>query len=168
MPDTGKQAEPADKKRGRPGEYKPEYAEQARMLCALGATDEDLASFFKVSARTVYRWTARHADFCQALKSGKDPADDRVERSLYHRAVGYTFDAVKIVQARGEIKLVPYKEHLPPDTTAAIFWLKNRRKEHWRDAKDHALTGADGGPLQTVAMSPSKFEEIARRIRDEF
>jgi len=39
----------------------------------------------------------------------------------------------------------PYREHVPPDTTAAIFWLKNRRAKDWRDKRE--LTGADGEPI---------------------
>jgi hypothetical protein len=59
-----------------------------------------------------------HEDFALALKRGKEPADDRVEPSLFHREVGYTFDAVKI----GEEKtvMIPYREDVPPDTTACI------------------------------------------------
>jgi hypothetical protein len=56
--------------------------------------------------------------------------------SLYERANGYTYDAVKIFMPAGAKKPVyaPYREHVPPDTTAAIFWLKNRDPAHWRDA----------------------------------
>lgn len=126
--------------RGRPSGYKPEYAVQAEKLCRLGATDVELADFFGVSDRTIYRWANQYDDFCQALKAGKDAADERVERSLYHRATGYTFDAEKIFQFQGEVVRAPYREHVPPDTTAAIFWLKNRRKEDWKDRHDSTVT----------------------------
>jgi opacity protein-like surface antigen len=83
-----------------------------------------------------FRWAATHAEFRAALKVGKEAADQRVERSLYQRAVGYHYDAVKIFMPAGAKKLVyaPYVEHVPPDTIAAIFWLKNRDPAHWRDA----------------------------------
>jgi len=70
------------------------------------------------------------------LKIGKAEADSRVERSLFERANGYSYDAVKIFMPAGAKKPVyaPYVEHVPPDTTAAIFWLKNRDPAHWRDA----------------------------------
>jgi hypothetical protein len=122
---------------GRPSKYSSAFVEQARKLCELGATDEEIADFFKVSARTVYRWQAEHEEFCQALKAGKVAADDRVERSLYHRAVGYTFDSEKVFQFQGQIVRADIKEHVPPDTTAAIFWLKNRRPDAWRDVTKH-------------------------------
>jgi hypothetical protein len=124
---------------GRPSSYKPEYAEQARKLCNLGATDADLADFFEVSSRTIPRWAAAHDEFCQALKVGKDVADARVERSLYHRAIGYTYDAVKIFPPKSEGKppiIVPYQEHVPPDSTSCIFWLKNRKQDEWRDKQE--------------------------------
>lgn len=126
----------APKKRpGRPATYKPTFAIQAEKLCKLGATDADLANFFGVTDRTINRWQITHPEFCRALKAGKVEADDRVERSLYHKAVGYEFEAVKIFMPAGAQAPVyaPYRERVPPDTTAAIFWLKNRRPELWRD-----------------------------------
>ncbi len=127
-------------KAGRPTGYKPEYVEQAEKLCKLGATDMELADFFNVSERTIYRWSSKFPEFCQALKSGKDVADERVERSLYHKAVGYTYETVKIFNSNGEPLIVPYREHVPPSDTAAIFWLKNRRSDEWRDKRDVDLT----------------------------
>lgn len=140
------------RKAGQPTAYRPEFAAQAGKLCSLGATDVDLADFFEVSIRTIGNWKVLHQKFLQALKSGKDEADDRVERSLYQKATGYTFDAVKIFMPAGADSPVyaPYREHVPPDTTAMIFWLKNRRKGDWRDR--HEVTGPDGGPLVIQAV----------------
>src|SRR6476660_4213407 len=105
--------------RGRPSKYKPDYAALAAKLCQLGATDEDLAETFQVTARTIYRWQTTFPEFCQALKVAKGNPDDRVERSLYLRAVGYSYDAVKVFVYRGRPITVPYREHVPPDVTAA-------------------------------------------------
>ena len=86
----------------------------------------------------INKWKLDFVEFREALKSGKGPADDRVERSLFHRALGYSYDAVKIFCNRaGEVTKVPYREHVPPDTTACIFWLKNRRSKEWRDVQKH-------------------------------
>ena len=135
---------------GRKTLYRAEYAKQAEKLCRLGATDADLADFFGVTVRTILNWQACHEPFFRALKSGKSAADDRVERSLYLRAVGYTHDAVKIFMPAGAKEPIhaPYREHLPPDTTACIFWLKNRRRGEWRDKIDHEHTGTNDGPIQ--------------------
>lgn len=122
----------------RPTEYREAYAEGARKLARLGATDAEIADFYGVDVRTIYRWKNTHDAFCQALKSGKEEADDRVERALYHRAVGYEQEEVKIFMPAGAEKPVyaPYIAKIAPDTTAAIFWLKNRRKDEWRDRQE--------------------------------
>ena len=124
------------KQRGRPTEYKPEMAKQAAKLCALGATDFELAEFFEVDTRTIYRWKNQHKDFCQAVKVGKDKADDRVERALYNRAVGYSFESEKVFQFQGEVIRAEIVEHVPPDPGAAFNWLKNRRSSEWRDKQE--------------------------------
>jgi hypothetical protein len=85
----------------------------------------------------------KHADFLAALKVGKKEADQKMERSLYQRGVGYSYDAVKVFMPAGAKKpvIVPYVEHVPPDVTAGIFWMKNRDPAHWRDAwqVEHSL-----------------------------
>ena len=126
---------------GRPSSYQEEYAGQAEKLCRLGATDDEIADFFGVSARTIYRWKNENETFCQSLKVGKAEADDRVERSLYQNATGYEFTEeqaikVKVEQYKEEVEVVEVTRHKPADTTAAIFWLKNRRKADWRDKVD--------------------------------
>lgn len=153
-------------KSGRPSSYRAEFAKQAEKLCKLGATDDDLADFFDVTITTIKNWKSRHPPFLAALKGGKEAADDRVERSLYQKAVGYTHDAVKIVTvAQGNnmgsvVESVPYREHVPPDTTACIFWLKNRRPDLWRDKVENKLSGDPLNPLE------HRHEIIRRVIHD--
>lgn len=130
--------------------FKPEFIAQAEKLCKLGATDMELADFFNVEVRTLYRWKSENEQFCQALKAGKDDADDRVERSLYARANGYEHDEVDIRVVGGAIVQTPIRKYYPPDTTAAIFWMKNRRPDQWRETKAVELTGKDGGPMETI------------------
>lgn len=135
---------------GRPTDYDDAYPEQAGKLCQLGATDPDLADFFGVAISTVRLWMGTHAEFSAAIKDGKEAANARVERSLYQRAMGYTYDAVKIFQYEGVTIEHAYREHCPPDSAAMIFWLKNRKPEVWRDRRE--VTGADGGPLQVQVV----------------
>lgn len=127
---------------GRPTKYDPEYPEKARKLYEHGCTDREVAEFFGVHETTLRNWSAEHPEFFMALKLGKAAADDRVEQSLYRRALGYSHDAVKILQNNGEPVVVPFVEHYPPDTTAGIFWLKNRRPDKWRDVKAVEHSGA--------------------------
>jgi hypothetical protein len=130
-------------KTGRPTAYQPGYAKQAKKLCLLGATDTDLAKFFEVAVSTISKWKVDQPEFSEALKAGKEGADSAVAKSLYRRALGYKHRAVKIVAdaKTGAEHIVPYTEHYPPDTTAAIFWLKNRRPDVWRDRQQVEHTG---------------------------
>jgi len=127
---------------GRPSKYKPEFADQARKLCELGATDLEIANFLEVDLSTINRWKVSQPDFCESLKRGKDVADDLVESRLFARATGYSHDAVKIFLPKDadEPVYAPYVEHHAPDTTAAIFCVKNRRPEKWRDRQQHDHT----------------------------
>jgi len=150
--------------KGRPSAYQPQYAEQATKLCELGATDVDLADFFGVTITTIKNWKSSYPDFLAALKLGKETVDNRVERSLYQRAMGYTFDAEKIQVLRdGTVVRVPHREHVPPDTVACIFWLKNRRKDQWRDVQSHE----HGGVGDFDRMNDEELrDEISRRAQE--
>lgn len=146
---------------GRPSDYRAEFAAQATKLAALGATDQEMADFFEVDVRTIYRWKHDRDEFCQALRVGKDVADDRVERSLYQKAIGYEQEEVKIFMPGGAAEPVyaPFTAKIAPDTTAAIFWLKNRRSQQWRDAR---LLGSDPeNPLPTGGLDASKLSTEA-------
>ena len=66
---------------GRPTDYRPEFPEQAEKLCQLGATDIEIADFFEVDVRSIYRWKHAHPNFSDALKAGKEAADERVKRA---------------------------------------------------------------------------------------
>lgn len=144
---------------GRPSTYKEAYVEGARKLARLGATDAEIADFFAIDVRTLYRWKNTHNAFCQALKAGKDEADERVERALYHRAIGYEQEEVKIFMPGGaeEPVYAPFTAKIAPDVTAAIFWLKNRRPQEWRDRQITEITGKDGGPIETEDKGASKL-----------
>jgi hypothetical protein len=122
--------------RGRPTRYKPGYAAQAAKLTKLGATDRELADFFEVTEATINNWKVQFPDFFESLTRGKEESDGRVEQSLYRRALGYSHDAVKIMMGKDGIERHRYVEHFPPDTTACIFWLKNRQPDQWRDKLD--------------------------------
>jgi hypothetical protein len=151
---------------GRPSSYRDEYAEQARKICEIGATDQEVADFFDVDVRTVYRWKHDHEEFCQSLKVGKAVADARVERSLYQKAIGYEQDEVKIFMPGGATEPVyaPYRAKIAPDTTAGIFWLKNRDPENWRDKVVQDHTSSDGSMtpkgIDATKLSDATLREI--------
>ena len=127
---------------GRPSKYKEEYAEQAYKLCLLGATDKELADFFGIKESTLNLWKNAQPEFMESLKRGKEDADAIVASKLYHRAIGYEHEDTQFATFQGAITdRETYIKHYPPDTTAAIFWLKNRQPAKWRDKTDHEITG---------------------------
>lgn len=155
---------------GRPSSFREEFIEQTQKLCALGAVDEEIADFFDVSPRTLNRWKTTQPEFVQALKRGKDVSDDRVEDSLYHRALPREVEEEQAIKLKkvtyGEngkrlmeeerVEIVKVRKYMPPDTTAMIFWLKNRRPNDWRDVHKHEH-GAAGA---FDHMSPEELDQF--------
>lgn len=132
---------------GRPTDYKHEYCEQAEKLCKLGATDKELADFFDIAESTLYLWKSEHLEFSEALIAGKLLADANVAAALYQRAIGYSHPDTDIRAVAGEVVQTPITKHYPPDTAAAIMWLKNRQKAKWRDKIEHGITDNDGNDV---------------------
>lgn len=137
--------------------YRPEICEQATKLCKLGATEKEIAHFFGVA--TISNWKTAHPEFNEALKEGKEYADANVAESLYQRAIGYSHPDVHITSHKGHITITEIVKHYPPDTVACIYWLKNRRRDLWRDAQESASKDDKDQP-------PAKADdlEIARRM----
>lgn len=119
-------------------------------LCLLGATDAEMASIFGTTVQTLNAWKLQHPEFLESLKRGKEDADSDVAKRLYQRAMGYSHPDVHISNHQGKITVTPITKHYPPDTVAAIFWLKNRRKLNWRDKLDveHDVTDSLAERLQ--------------------
>lgn len=132
-PEVTQEVTPVTKGRGRPSEYRPEYAEQAERLCLLGFTREKLAAFFEVDERTIYRWQQQHEDFRHAIWRGGALADAEVAHALFHRATGAVVPETHVSNYQGEVTLTDMERHYPPETAAARLWLKNRQPEFWKD-----------------------------------
>lgn len=144
---------------GRPSDYRKTFPGQAEKLCKLGATDKEIADFFEVSESTINVWKAAHPEFVESLKTGKAKADERVERSLYHRALGYSHLDTHISNYQGVVTQTSLTKFYPPDTTACIFWLKNRRSGEWRDRLTH-----EGGDADKPIHIELNDTELARRV----
>lgn len=125
--------------RGAPTKHKPEYNDQARKLCLLGATDKDLADFFDVQESTINNWKIDYPGFLESLKSGKNLADSNVADRLYQRAMGFEHDSEEIHVIDKAVERVKIKKIYPPDTVAAIFWLKNRQPKNWKDKQEYDI-----------------------------
>ena len=108
---------------------------QVESLAALGLTDEDIALVLGIGERTLERYK-KEPDFWHALKTGKIKADSQVAKKLYEKAMG-------------------------GDTTAMIFWLKNRRPDLWRDRSFHELSGQVGSPDNKLVIEVIETKEKA-------
>jgi hypothetical protein len=124
---------------------------------------QEIAKQLEIHVSTLYRWRAEHPEFREALALGRHAADDRVEISLYHRAVGYTYPALRIIQQNGKSVVYEYMEHLPPDTSAAIFWLTNRRPQQWRVGRSgEAPVRQDEQSQKVVQAIVERFSRVQR------
>jgi hypothetical protein len=144
---------------GRPTKYKEEYVDLAYKFCLLGADDKDLARMFDVEEQTINNWKTEHPEFFESLKRGKEEADATIAQKLYHRAKGYEHPEDKIFNDNGKPLIVPTIKHYPPDTTAAIFWLKNRQPQRWRDRVETEISGPGGGPIQFSGLPDDELEK---------
>jgi transposase-like protein len=112
-----------------------------------GLTDEQIAHNLGITAKTLYEWKNKYSEICEALKRGKEVIDLEVENALLKRALGYKYKEVKTEEyydLNGELKerkTVTVKE-VVPDTTAQIFWLKNRKPSEWRDKQELQHSGS--------------------------
>lgn len=132
---------------GRPTKYDPSLNEKVEKLAKLGATDSEMADFLEIAESTLNEWKKEFPEFSESIKRGKIIADSNVADRLYQRAMGYEHDSeeIKVVaignNAGSEIERVPIRKVYPPDPTAAIFWLKNRRPKEWRDKQEVETDG---------------------------
>ena len=98
-----------------------------------GLTDEQIAHNMGISTKTLYNWKNKLLPILQAIKKGKEVVDYEVENALLKRAIGYEYTETKTRTSRNGIEITTTNKHVPPDTGAAAFWLKNRRPDRWRD-----------------------------------
>lgn len=149
------------RRRGQPTRYDPKvHAPWAASLAKRGCTNQEIADAMGISLSTLHNWRRAHEEFMHALKESKSRADEAVVESLYARACGrakrVTRKKREVLDANGNaVKLTEVTEEtLPPDTTAMIYWLKNRQPGLWRDRP--AEKGDD-----------SDAEEFLKEWRDE-
>lgn len=139
-----------------------------------GATLSDLAEHFGVPLAQVRLWSVSHPDFAAALQMGRAEADDRVERALYDRAVGITFDGEKLqyvsggVGQEGRWERAPTREYLPPDVSACATWLRNRRPEQWNEKYRHdvSVNGEVKHSIDLTALDGAELDELQRKYSD--
>jgi hypothetical protein len=129
--------------------FEPEFIEQARKLAAAGWTIAEMAAVWTVSEDIVHAWCVEHPEFAEAIKTGRVLPDERVEESLFRRAIGYSHQSEKIrILGTGKVVRVATVKHYPPNPVAAMYWLKNRRPDRWRDKPEAAEGDAVVQPVK--------------------
>ena len=121
----------------RPTTYSPLIIPIVRACATFGATAPEIANYIGTSIASFDRWTMEHEELREALKRGREASDDRVEESLYRNALG-------------------------GNTTAQIFWLKNRRPDRWRDVQN---INADVGHYIISDKPMTEQQWIAERAK---
>ena len=114
-----------------------------------GLTDEQISRNMGIAYSTFREWKKKYLAFSAVLKRTKDVVDREVENALFKRAMGYKYD--EVTYERGEeVKRVT--KEVAPDTTAQIFWLKNRKPAEWRDKieQQQTVTIQDDGFLEAL------------------
>lgn len=120
-----------------------------------GLTEEQIAKNLGVAYSTFREYKNKYSALLAALKKGKEVVDIEVENALLKRALGYKYNEVTkeliVDKETGEEELKVTKvvtKEVQPDTTAQIFWLKNRKPEEWRDKKDVEHSGNMNNPYE--------------------
>lgn len=104
-----------------------------------GLIDEQIAQNMGISYSTFKDWKKKFSDFSAVLKRGKEVVDRQVENALLKTAVGYVYEEETVTNT-GEV--VTVRKYSKPNTTAQIFWLKNRKRGQWTDKSEVEVTGA--------------------------
>ena len=151
------------KKSGPPTKYRPDWMPRvAKFLCARGATMSELAEAFNVSSYTLYKWLNEHQELHDAVQAGANTFNPRVERALAERAIGFFVTLREEVRdpQTGKVIAPAQRRYYPPDTTACIFFLKNRIRERYRDV--HKLDS----DVRLLKTSEELRIEIRKDIRE--
>ena len=128
-----------------------------------GLTDEQIAKNLDITPSTLYEWKRRYSEISEALKKGKEVVDIEVENALLKRALGYSYEEKKVEVSEEGTKVTKTIKEVVPDTTAQIFWLKNRRPDRWRDKQDIEHSGAVNVRKVYDEMSEEELMELAKK-----
>lgn len=105
-----------------------------------GLTDKQISKNIGISESTLNDWKKKFPEFSESLKQSKEIADRQVENALHKTALGFYYEE-DMVTNQGDV--VRVKKYSKPNTTAQIFWLKNRKPADWRDKQEIEQTNTN-------------------------
>jgi len=148
-----------------------------------GLTDEQIAKNIGITRKTIYEWFNKYSDIRDAVKKGRAPVDVEIENAMAKAARGHFVKVKKPVKLRTEKRIkkinkdgVPYdaglsvEEHIeyvdeeiyiPPNVTAQIFWLKNRKPDQWKDKREQSISTKDGVLADLISGLKEPVEDEA-------
>lgn len=143
-----------------------------------GLIDAQIAKNMGIAYSTFKEWVNRFPALSAALKRGKAPVDIEVENALLKRAKGYKYvetvtEIYKDADGVQRRHIRNIEKEVPPDSTAIIYWLRNRKPQQWRDRRDISIetrTDADYRNMHTIAAlinAPAPDIDISEVIADE-
>ena len=155
---------------GRPTKYNREYhVPQVFKYCLAGLTDTQIANLFEISEATLNNWKNEYPEFLESLKRGKEDADSNVASMLYKKAVGYKEKRQVPIKVRettnGEsskekVEIIEVEDYYPPETSAQIFWLKNRNPQMWRDKREVEMEVENKNHFDYSKLSKQTIKEL--------
>ena len=162
----------------RPSKYETHVAprlEEIKDWVRNGATDKEIANRLGISEDSFYQYKKQFSEFSESLKESKEIVDAKVENALFERAMGgkvtlkrpykvkrTIFQNGKKVREEEEMVMADYEEYVIPDTTAQIFWLKNRRPDKWREKVAESNKGGEdntGSPVFEFVFKDMTMKE---------
>lgn len=143
---------------GRPTKYNPDQLILVEGWARDGLIDEQIAHNLGIGVSTLNEWKQRYPEFAVAIKKGKDVVDREVENAMLRSAMGFEYTE-EAVTNRGTV--VTLRRFQPPNVTAQIFWLKNRKPREFRDKQEVEHSTPEGRPLE-VSLSRLSDEELGQ------
>ncbi len=138
-------------KGGRPVKYDTKFNKIVYKLALLGAKNKQIADSLSITEVTFYEWRNTKPQFSNALKKGREDADAAVAESTFRNAIGYSLIETDVRVVNGELVQTKIKKNYPPNPTSAIFWLKNKQPDIWKDKQEVLNSGEIGVKVEEVS-----------------
>lgn len=152
------------KKPGPKSGFNDKVRETILRLIKAGRTEDEISEIIGVCRRTLNNWKGEHVELLHAVREARLMADQLIEASLYQRALGYSHPEERVAISKlGDV--IPYEvtKHYPPDTQAAMFWLRNRQRKRWSEKTEGDVTV--NNTVQTAGLSDEQLDaKIAEKL----
>ncbi|WP_419791589.1 helix-turn-helix domain-containing protein [Staphylococcus chromogenes] len=123
-----------------------------------GLTMEQIAYNMNINKTTLYKWQKKSDNLTNALKVSRDSADRQVENALFKNAIGFHYTEEQLTDD-GEV--VEVKKYSKPNTTAQIFWLKNRKPDEWREKQNVEHEGTINQNMNISKLTDEELRKLA-------